>query len=81
MLNTARTKAIEMKAKYKNIKYVPFLSLPGAINCDVCFEFVNEDAHLTIVDPMQVLDYIEKEEHPELYNAIDQLKTTDFIGF
>jgi hypothetical protein len=71
-----------MKAKYRKIKYVPFNSLPGAIDCSIDFSFIiNEDAHLTIVDAMRVLEEVDQTEYPELYDAIDKLKAMDFIGF
>lgn len=81
MLNIVRAKVIDMKAKYSTIKYIPFNSLPGASDCTTDFSFVHEDAHLTIVDAMRVLEEIDKNDYPELYDAIDKLKVMDFIGF
>ena len=74
-------KEISMKTKYSTIKYIPFNSLPGASYCSIDFSFVNQDAHITIVDPMRVLEEIDKNDYPELYDAIDKLKAMDFIGF
>ena len=74
-------KVIKMKTKYSKIKYVPFNSLPGATDCSIDFSFINEDAHLTIVDAMRVLEEVDQKEYPELYDAIDKLKAMDFIGF
>jgi uncharacterized protein YhdP len=70
-----------MRVKYNKIKYVPFQNLPGAEDFEGTFSFLNENAHLTIVDAMQVLEEVNKVENPELYAAIDALKSMDFIGF
>lgn len=70
-----------MKIKYSKIKYVPFKSLPGAEDFEGNFSFLNENAYLTIVDALQVLDEVNQSENPELYAAIDSLKSMDYIGF
>lgn len=70
-----------MKVKYNKIKYIPFKSLPGAKDFDGNFSFLNENAYLTIVLPLQVLDEINQLENPELYAAIDSLKVMTCIGF